>query len=342
MLGRYLHGLCLAGAAVFSVHAAAAEFQLENEQDSLIGKLQVMHAAYEDTLPNIAREYDLGYDEIKLSNPDVDTWLPGEGRKILLPTEFVLPDAPHKGIVLNIPEMRLYYYPPHKKGEPGKVITYPLGVGREGWNTPYVRTRITLKQKDPAWYPPESIRDEHAADGDPLPKLIGPGPDNPLGKYALRLALPSYLIHGTNKPSGVGMRVSHGCIRLYPENIEELFKVVKRGTPVNIVNQPFKLGLHGGKIYLEAHPYLEEDAPLFKDNLTSVVRILIGITGNNSYQMNWNLAKQVIHEMNGIPVVVGSIGQPDDTAREADNDEAGSNQNAIKLRLDTKLKKSKQ
>ena len=343
MLSRYLHGLCLAGAAVFSVHAVAAEFQLENDQDALIGKLQVIHSTYEDTLPNIAREYDLGYDEIKLSNPDVDTWLPGDGKEILLPTEFVLPYAPHKGIVLNIPEMRLYYYPPHKKGAPAKVITYPLGVGREGWNTPYVRTRIIQKQKDPAWYPPESIREEHAANGDPLPKLIGPGPDNPLGQYALRLALPSYLIHGTNKPSGVGMRVSHGCIRLYPENIEQLFKIVKRGTTVDIVNQPFKLGLHAGKIYLEAHPYLQEDAPLFKDNLTSVVRILIGITGNNNYQMNWDLAKQVIHEMNGIPVVVGSIGQPaDDTAGAVEKGATGTKQNAIKLRLDTKLKKSKQ
>lgn len=336
MPGNYLPALCLALAAVVSVNAAAAVFDLGSKQGSLIGELQVIHSSYEDTLPDIAREHDLGYDEIKLSNPDVDTWLPGKDRKILLPTEFLLPDAPRKGIVLNIPEMRLYYYPPHKKGEPEKVITYPLGVGREGWDTPYVRTRIIRKQKDPAWYPPESIREEHAAEGDPLPKRIGPGPENPLGRYALRLALPSYLIHGTNKPSGVGMRVSHGCIRLYPENIEELFSIVKVGTPVDIVNQPFKLGLHAGKIYLEAHPYLQEDAPLFKDNLTSVVRMLIKITGNKHYHMNWDLAKQVVHQMNGIPVVVGSINGADEGGQAAAK--AGVENNAIKLRLETNLK----
>jgi len=337
MKGRKLLGLLLITLALSSVKLVAAEYELDNEQDSLIGELETTRSAYEDTLPNIARKYDLGYDEIKLSNPDVDTWLPGEGRKILLPTQFLLPHAPRKGIVLNIPEMRLYYFPPHKQGVPVKVITYPLGVGREGWNTPYVQTKVIQKQKDPYWYPPESIREEHAANGDPLPRQIGPGPENPLGNYALRLSLPSYLIHGTNKPSGVGMRVSHGCIRLYPENIKELFDLVKPGTPVNIVNQPFKLGLHEGKIYLEAHPYLQEDAPLYRDNLTSVVRMLIDITDDNGYRIDWTLAKQVIHEMNGIPVAVGSI---NNIAVSASAESADEKNNAVRLRLDTELTNS--
>lgn len=322
--------------AILSVQVKAAEYELGDEQDSLIGKLEITHSTYEDTLLDIAREHDLGYDEIKLSNPDVDTWLPGAGREVLLPTQFLLPHAPRRGIVLNIPEMRLYYYPPHRADEPLKVYTYPLGVGREGWNTPYVRTRITGKQQDPSWYPPESIRDEHAADGDPLPRRVGPGPENPLGKYALRLALPSYLIHGTNKPSGVGMRVSHGCIRLYPENIKELFTIVPDGTPVNIVNQPFKLGLHKGKIYLEAHPYLQEDAALYRDNLTSVVRMLIDITDDKDYRIDWSLAKQVIHEMNGIPVVIGSIKEPSGQIR---TEKSGPEHAAVKLRLETQLNK---
>lgn len=335
---RKLFTLLAAGPVFLSFQVKAAEYELADGQDSLIGKLEKTHSAYEDTLPDIAREHDLGYDEIKLSNPDVDTWLPGDGREILLPTQFLLPHAPRKGIVLNIPEMRLYYYPPHKQGVPARVFTYPLGIGREGWDTPYVRTRVIQKQTDPYWYPPESIRNEHATDGDPLPRRIGPGPENPLGKYALRLALPSYLIHGTNKPSGVGMRVSHGCIRLYPENIKELFTIVKTGTPVNIVNQPFKLGLHQGRIYLEAHPYLEEDAALYRDNLTSVVRMLIDITDDNGYRIDWPLAKQVIHEMKGIPVVVGTVNEPPD---KAGTDKSGNQESVIKLRLDTELTNSK-
>ena len=336
---RGLHRVLFAGIVLFSVNATATVYELKNETDSLIGEPALTHSTYEDTLPDIARANDLGYDEIKRSNPDVDTWLPGDGREILLPTQFLLPHAPRKGIVLNIPEMRLYYYPPHKKGEPIKVITYPVGIGREGWNTPFVRTKVAGKQKDPTWYPPVSIRNEHAEDGDPLPRRIGPGPDNPLGKYALKLALPSYLIHGTNLPAGVGMRVSHGCIRLYPENIKELFSMVKPGTPVEIVNQPYKLGLQEGKIYLEAYPYLQEDAPQFKDNLTSVVRMLIDITKDRGYKINWALANRVIREMKGIPIVVGSIKKlPADTAPPADK--LGKGQKPIRLRLDTKLTKT--
>ena len=337
MTGWKLFSYVVASLLFLSARVTAAEFELGDGQDSLVGKLEITTSTYEDTLLDIAREHDLGYDEIKLSNPDVDTWLPGAGKKILLPTLFLLPHAPRKGIVLNIPEMRLYYYPPHKQGKPDRVYTYPLGVGREGWNTPYVRTRVIQKQKDPYWYPPESIRNEHAADGEPLPRRIGPGIENPLGKFALRLALPSYLIHGTNKPSGVGMRVSHGCIRLYPENIKELFDIVKTGTLVNIVNQPFKLGLHKGKIYLEAHPYLQEDAPLFKDNLTSVVRMLIDITDDNNYKVDWAMAKKVIHEMKGIPVVVGGINMTAGTGTASD--ETATEQNSVKLRLDTELTK---
>ena len=332
MAVKNLSALIFAGLAALSVQLQAAEFTLDNAHDSLVGKPEYTTSDYQDTLLDIARAHDLGYNEIKRANPDVDVWLPGAGRKIVLPTQFLLPHTPHKGIVLNIPEMRLYYYPPTKKGEPFKVITFPVGIGREGWDTPYTKTRVIHKQKDPSWYPPESIRVEHAAEGDPLPVRIGPGPDNPLGKYALRLALPSYMIHGTDLPAGVGMRVSHGCIRLYPENIKELFSIVNTGTPVNIVNQPFKLGLHQGKIYLEAYPYLKEDAQYFKDNLTSVVRMLIDVTDKNGYRINWDLAKRVIHEMKGIPVLIGSINKPLPIAGDSRTD-----RHAVQLRLDTKL-----
>ena len=282
-------------------------YLLHGKGDSVIGSIRHTAATHEDTLLDVARKYGLGYMDIKLGNPGLDTWLPGENADVTLPTEFVLPAVPHEGIVLNIPEMRLYYFPPGRRNDVREVITYPLGIGREGWSTPYVDTRVIDKQQHPYWYPPKSIRLEHAQEGEPLPARVGPGPENPLGDYALRLGLPSYLIHGTNKPWGVGMRVSHGCIRLYPEDIAELFKLVGKGTRVHIVNQPYKVGIREDQIYLEAHPYLDEDRDRFADNLTSVVKMLIDITGDRPYDVDWRLARRVVKERNGIPVVIGTL-----------------------------------
>ena len=282
-------------------------YTLKAPDASLIGNLGKIQAENKDTLPDLARANGLGYQEIKLANPGVDTWLPGEGTEVVLPTLFVLPVTPHVGIVLNIPEMRLYYFPPQDSDQAAEVITHPIGVGRQGWSTPYMNTRIIQKKTRPAWYPPESIRKEHAEQGDPLPKRVPPGPNNPLGNYAMRLGLPEYIIHGTNMPFGIGMRVSHGCIRLYPEDIKSLFQQVKLRTPVRIVNQPYKVGRYNDKIYLEAHPFMEEDAEQFEGNLTSVVEMLIKITGDRGYQLDWGLAQSVIAESNGIPVEIGRI-----------------------------------
>ena len=293
-------------ALCFSQDAAAAAYALRNADDSLVGAVSRVRAKHEDTLADLARLNGLGHSEIRLANPGVDIWLPGRGTEVVLPNQFVLPAAPRRGIVLNIPEMRLYYFPP--ANEAGlEVVTYPLGVGREGWSTPYLSTRIIQKKIRPAWHPPESVRKEHAEQGDPLPERVEPGPDNPLGNYAMRLGLPQYLIHGTNKPYGIGMRVSHGCIRLYPEDIESLFAQVELGTPVRIVNQPFKVGRHEGKLYLEAHPYLAEDAERFEGNLTSVVGMLVRVTGDDGYVVDWDLAKAVIAEKNGMPAQIGEI-----------------------------------
>ena len=300
--------LILAWALFFPPAVAAVSYTLDTLDDSLIGEIRKVQAEHEDTLLDIARLNGLGYHGIKLANPDVDTWLPGQGKEIVLPTMFVLPVAPKNGIVLNIPEMRLYYFPKKDAAkERYEVITHPLGIGREGWSTPYIDTEIIQKRTRPNWYPPESIRLEHAEQGDPLPKIVRPGPDNPLGNYALRLGLPEYLIHGTNKPFGIGMRVSHGCIRLYPEDIKSLFKRVKLGTPVHILNQPFKVGRYKDKIYLEAHPYLAEDAEQFEGNLTSVVDMLVEMTGELAYEVDWDLAKSMITERNGIPVEIGRV-----------------------------------
>jgi len=284
--------------------AAARAYFLDAEAGSVVGEFGSVIARHEDTLLDIARENDLGYEDIKLANPGLDTWLPGAGTEVFLPTRFILPNGHRRGIVLNIPEMRLYYF---VAGDPAKVITYPLGIGREGWSTPYAKTHIIQKHKNPYWYPPQSIRDEHEAAGDPLPKIVQPGPDNPLGDYALRLGLPSYLIHGTNKPFGIGMRVSHGCIRLYPEDIAALFAWVKVNTPVAIINQPYKVGQSGNDIYLEAHPFLAEDTKQFKDNLTSVVDMLARLTAGKAHAIDWELAKNIIHKRQGIPIKIGYL-----------------------------------
>lgn len=287
-------------------HVAVGGIYELKGSDSVVGELDSTRAEYNQTLLDIGRSHGFGYHDLKLLNPDIDTWIPGEGKEVLLPGQFILPNAPKEGIVLNIPEMRLYYFPEVKTGEARQVITYPLGVGREGWATPYMKTRIIQKKVHPAWYPPESIRKEHEEKGDPLPEIVKPGPDNPLGDFALKLGGGDYLIHGTNKPFGVGMRVSHGCIRLYPEDIKDLFQRVKVGTPVNIINQPYKIGELDGVIYLEVHPHLDEDNEHFSQNsLTEVVKYIIEMTEENHYKIDWKQIKQIVAESRGIPVAIG-------------------------------------
>jgi L,D-transpeptidase ErfK/SrfK len=238
----------------------ANHFVLTSPQQSVVGVPQIVFTSKEDTFPDLARTYGLGYDELLAANPGVDPWLPGENTPVLLPTQFVLPDVPHKGIILNIATKRLFYFPQLPEGQPQVVKTYPIGIGRVGWETPLGVTRVTSKARDPSWYVPASVRREHAELGDPLPSVVPPGPDNPLGSRVLQLEMPGYLIHGTNQPYGVGMRVSHGCIRLYPENIELLYELVDIGETVTIINEPYLLGQLDGEWYFESHSPLDDDS----------------------------------------------------------------------------------
>lgn len=319
---RLIHFTVLVSLMLGSVSSVYANrYVLSNSGDTVLGEISTVYADERDTLLDIARRNGFGYQDMKLVNPDVDTWLPGEGQEIVLPAQFILPVAPKKGIVLNVPEMRLYYYLPKEKGKPQEVVTYPLGVGREGWNTPYMKTYIAEKKANPNWYPPESIRKEHEEKGDPLPKIVKSGPDNPLGYFAMRLGRPDYLIHGTNKPYGLGMRVSHGCIRLYPEDIEALFSQVSLKTSVNIINQPYKIGVKDNVIYLEAHPFLVEDEEKFENNLTSVVALIVEISNDKDYELDWSVAYDVIKKPSGLPVAIGMYlpeGAPDATEKPTD------------------------
>ncbi|MCH2668860.1 MAG: L,D-transpeptidase family protein [Gammaproteobacteria bacterium] len=282
---------------------SAAELKLYADSD-VVGEPQIIHAEYEDTFIKLARRYNLGYEERVQANPSVDPWLPGEGTKVVLPTHFVLPKVPRQGIVINLPELRLYYYP---DGESGRVITHPISIGRMEWGTPLGRSEIVSKAHNPTWYPPESIREEHAAQNRPLPKVVPPGPDNPLGKHAMRLSLPGYLIHGTNKPSGLGMRVTHGCIRMFPEDIEALFENVPIGTPVRIVDQPYKIGWTNDGFYLEAHPPLEKVMTDDAWTMTALTRAFVLATEEGQGEsFSWDLAEIVALKSLGVPEFVSS------------------------------------
>ncbi|PMR78667.1 hypothetical protein C1H70_17120 [Halomonas urumqiensis] len=229
------------------------------EDGDLIGENYTVTVEHEeDTLLDVAREHNIGYEEIRRANPDVSLWVPGKGTEVVIPARRILPDAKRSGIVINIAELRLYYYPEVAEGETPRVETYPIGIGRDGYDTPLGVTKTTMRLKDPAWYPPESVRREAAEAGDPPPEVVPPGPDNPLGSHAILLDIPGYLIHGTNQPDGIGMRASRGCIRMFPEDVESIFSDVPDGTRVNIIDQPIKVGWDGGTPHVQVYQLLEE------------------------------------------------------------------------------------
>ena len=270
----------------------------------VIGQLEFIKAHHDETLLDIARDYDIGQNEILVANPDVDRWLPGDGTVITLPKRHVLPDAKRDGLILNLPEMRLYYFPVPAKGETPVVITHPVSIGRMDWETPLGLTKIAAKKIDPTWTPPQSIKDEALAAGEPLPDVIPAGPGNPLGRYAMRLGVPGYLIHSTNKPWGVGMRVTHGCVRMYPEDIERLFDTVPVGTPVQILNQPVKLGWLADSLYLEIHPLMEDagDSPVI--DMQTVLDRIAEFVGERPVQLNGRAIRLTVETRHGMPVLI--------------------------------------
>lgn len=321
-------------AAMLSSATVYAEvFQLPPAGNDVVGAITTIKARHDDSLIDIARRHGLGYEEIINANPDVDSWLPGEGTVVVLPTRYVLPPEPRRGVILNLAEYRMYYFPEPDGDELGVVMTYPMSIGRMDWETPLGRTKIISKVRNPAWYVPASIRAEHAAAGDPLPRIVPAGPDNPLGAHALRLGLPGYLIHGTNRPAGVGMRVSHGCIRMLPEDIGFLFEEVDVNTPVRIINEPVKLGWDGDQLVMEVHATLEVEMPAteegvaladlsnkdelpaedeepfvaapMKDSMTMLTEQFVVATQSRAAEFDWDSAELLLQRSNGIPTPVG-------------------------------------
>lgn len=279
---------------------ATHEFDL-SDGENMVGAIAAIDSRENDTLPDIARHFGLGYNDISIANSAVSPWTPAPGSHVLLPLQFILPDSPHKGIALNLANMRLFYYPPK---QPGKVYTYPVGIGRQGWNTPMGLTSIVAKNANPSWRVPESIHREHAEKGDSLPAVVDAGPDNPLGLYAMRLGVPGYLIHGTNKPYGIGMQISHGCVQLYPEDIEALFKKATVGMPVHIVHQPYLTAWRQDMLYLEAHEPLQKWAKDKAKLKKQVIRQLHEIGAKKSVAVDWEKVERILRRSDGIPAPV--------------------------------------
>ncbi len=287
-------------ATASSLHATT--FSLPQGDDGLVGKEQRITVGRKDTLIDLGRLHGFGYDEISAANPGIDPWMPADGSTLILPHAHILPEAPREGIVINVSEMRLYYFPKST----GTVETYPVSVGRTEWNTPLVTTKIVRKAANPTCYPPASIRKEHLQKGDPLPAVVPPGPDNPLGKYALYLGTAGYLLHGTNNENGVGMQVTHGCMRLYAPDVQRLFERVPVGTTVRIVNQPYKVGWRDGVLYVEVHS-LEEGGSTHQQSSSTALTQLVHkqLQAYMDYPVDWQAVEQAKVEATGLPVAVG-------------------------------------
>lgn len=267
-----------------------------------VGAVETYVTRADDDLPDIARRFDLGYTELVAANPGVDPWLPGAGRRIVLPLRHLLPDAPYRGIVVDLAERRLFYFPPRG----GTVETFPIGVAVGGLDSPLGVTRVTAKEVDPVWVPPASIRAEEPG----LPAAVPPGPANPLGHYALLLGWPDYLIHGTNKPDGVGRNVSHGCLHLYPEDIARLFREVALGTKVRVMNEPTLARWVGGALFLEVHPdkdqaeALDEGAAMPVHPPADLVAAIAAAAGDQTGRVDWRAVDRAGRWRNGMPVEI--------------------------------------
>lgn len=314
---------------VLSISAEARTYDKD-----YIGEIEIYRTAFEDTLVHLARDHDLGFVEIRAANPNVDPWIPGAGTKIILPKQHLLPDAPREGIVINLPEMRLYFF--SEGGEAPK--TYAIGIGREGLKTPVGSTKISWKKVGPIWSPTPRMRKENPS----LPATVPAGPENPMGTHAMYLGWPQYAIHGTNKPYGIGRRVSSGCIRMYPEGIKDIFPRVPVGTKVTVVDQPVKVGWIEDKMYIEVHPTQKQSLKIEDEGLLKTYEItkedmkrIAGKAGSYANQIDWESVREAVRKHSGYPVAVldkkRNVGQRVQDDLQLLLDEAGTSKKEIKL-----------
>ncbi len=268
----------------------------------IIGSITHYVTQEDETLLDLARWHGLGYTEMIAANRGIDPWVPGVGVKLTIPGAHILPAAPREGIVLNLADQRLYVF----NSETASVESVPIGIGRSAWGTPTGRTEVVRKRANPFWYVPKSIRAE-----DPeLPAVVRPGPGNPLGQFAINLGWPSYLLHGTNEPYGVGRRVSHGCVRLYPEDISRLFTEISIGLPVTVVDQEIKLAWVGDALMMEAHPSQEQADALEADGKFGPAKPakyeyqILDAAGSHAARLDWQAVTRALDERTGMPAAI--------------------------------------
>ena len=280
--------------------AAAQTERGEALHNDLFGEIIYHTVHYDDTFVDLAQRYDVGFIELRAANPGVDPWVPAPGTQLIIPKAHIIPNAPRRGIIINLAELRLYRF----IGTQGSLVTYPIGIGRDGARTPLGTTKITSRRANPTWYPPASIRAEKPG----LPSVVPPGPDNPLGEHALYLGWRSYLIHGTNLPAGVGRRSSHGCIRMYPEDVASLFRSVANGTAVTVVDQPVKLGWSDGDLYLQIHPTqsqadeIEASGAFTPADIPDLVSRVHKAAGAFTDRIDWDAVEYAAEMRLGVPL----------------------------------------
>ena len=303
---RVAAAVLLAAGVVLAMSSRAAVFTLPPDGSSLIGQDQAIQTQASDTLLDLARKFSVGYFEIQEANPKVDMWLPGQGTNLTIPGRFIVPPVDHKGIVINLPQHRMFYFPKGGRHDQPIVITYPVSPGEGDFPTPVGVTRIIRKVPHPVWIPTAHILKAHQEAGDPIPKIWKAGPDNPMGEWALETTLSrgEIYIHGTNNPMAIGMSVTHGCVRLYPEDIAALYPIVRVGTPVTIVNEPVLASLADGDLYLEVHPPTNSQAPAAPD-FDQISQIIDTAIGKNVVAIDWDKVRQVAAQANGIPQLIG-------------------------------------
>ncbi|MFU8815858.1 MAG: L,D-transpeptidase family protein [Pseudomonadales bacterium] len=272
--------------------ARAAAYSIPGADTQVVGAVIPVRSRYEDTLASLAEDHGLGWRELVAANPEVDAWLPGEGTVVNLPTKYILPSGPREGVVINVSEFRLYYFSADGK----MVVTYPVGLGRLDFPTPLVNTQIRAAVANPSWSPGPTARREHAERGNPLPAVVPPGPDNPMGSMAIMLGIPSYFIHGTNQPFAVGQTASLGCIRMYNNHVEALAEIARNGSPVRIVNEPYKVGWRDGELYLEVHTDIYDMA-----KPGELERRIKEAVNGEAATIDWALVQSLAEKPTGIP-----------------------------------------
>jgi L,D-transpeptidase ErfK/SrfK len=301
---KKLFVVCLLVASIIiPSYTTALTFKIQPNSD-IIGIVQYTTVKNNATLFDVALTYDIGMFELLEANPKINPNKVKNGTQLIIPSAFVLPPGPREGVVLNLAELRIYFYHPNSN----LVSTYPVGIGRIGWRTPVGIAKIIKKRENPFWRPPNSIRASAARRGKILPDVMPPGPDNPLGDYALSLSWANYLIHGTNKQNTVGLRSSSGCIRMYDKDIKELFYLVEKGTIVNFIHVPFKIGRTYNNLFLEAHQPLPEAYYVDdEDDEITVKKEIKEITKNRRTIINWANTNKEIKQTFGYPIFIGTL-----------------------------------